>query len=89
MKLELVEEDKPSNVENIIVLLSYILSGVMSLLAMVITAKWIIPLAAKERGYSGAIGGEIFVIAFVGITVWCLLNWIVKEDWYNEVSNRR
>ncbi|MFZ2537890.1 MAG: hypothetical protein WAX04_03185 [Oscillospiraceae bacterium] len=80
MKLELLPEDESSKQDKLIKLFSYILSGILSLTAMIHTGQWIVPLAAKELGYSGAIGGEVIVIAFVGIAVYCLIIWLTKED---------
>lgn len=38
-----------------------------------VTAKWAIPAAAHERGYSGAIGGEwLVIIAEIILTAWLL-----------------
>lgn len=86
MYIKLLPEDKPSSqdkADKLGKLLTYIISAALSISAMLFTARWIIPAAAQERGYAGALGGEILAIAFVGISVFFLINWITKEDKHN------
>lgn len=54
------------------------------LAATAVTAKWAIPAAAHERGYTGAIGGEwLVIVAVMALTSWLCwgINW--RELWKN------
>ena len=57
--------------------LNYILSVALSMMAMLLTADRLIPALEHSRGYR-AIGGEVILIASIGLAVYHLLMLCLK-----------
>lgn len=61
------------------ILLWFCLKIIITLVVMCAVSAWIMPIAAAERGYTGAMGGEGIIIAFAGFFTALALDKVCKR----------